>query len=100
LKLYLNLKRKETKEMVKTKSMRWGAMAILLVIALVGGLFVTAPAQAATQAEIDQSIDDGIAWLVTQQNADGYWGTEYKVARTGLAVLKLVSRNSNNWTSK
>jgi len=34
-------------------------------------------------------IRDGVSWLVNQQNPDGSWGSWYRVAQTGLAVLKL-----------
>jgi hypothetical protein len=36
-----------------------------------------------------QAIEDGVAWLVAQQNADGSWGASYPVAETAFAVLKL-----------
>jgi len=35
-----------------------------------------------------QAIDDGLAWLASQQNADGSVSSGYPVAYTGLAVLK------------
>jgi len=35
------------------------------------------------------AINDGVTWLVNQQNPDGSWGSMYPVAQTGLAVLKL-----------
>jgi uncharacterized repeat protein (TIGR01451 family) len=36
-----------------------------------------------------QAIEDGIAWLVTQQNQDGSWGDWYPAAETGFALIKL-----------
>ena len=41
----------------------------------------------ATQAQIDQAIDDGLAWLATQQNANGSFGSGYPLAYTAAAVL-------------
>ena len=38
---------------------------------------------------ICQAIEDGVAWLARQQNADGSWGTSNQVAKTAFAVLKL-----------
>jgi len=60
-------------------------VALLLLIAL-----VAVPAQAATEDEIEASIDSGIAWLVAQQQDNGSWGGH--VAMTGLAVTKLEDR--------
>jgi hypothetical protein len=61
--------------------------AVALVLVFLG--LTPAAAQAATPADIEQSIEKGLAWLAGQQNAaDGSWGTDYRVARTGLAVLK------------
>jgi hypothetical protein len=37
----------------------------------------------------EERANRGLAWLVTQQNADGSWGTNFKVATTGFVVLKL-----------
>ena len=47
-----------------------------------------------TQEEIQQSIDDGLSWLVAQQHADGYWNAYYSnyEAGTGLALYKLCER--------
>jgi hypothetical protein len=39
--------------------------------------------------DICQAIEEGVDWLVEQQNADGSWGTDYPVAKTAFAVLKL-----------
>ena len=46
--------------------------------------------KAATPAQIQTAIDDGLAWLAGKQNpADGSWGHLYKkIGKTGLAVLK------------
>jgi hypothetical protein len=40
-------------------------------------------------ADCLEAANRGLAWLVTQQNADGSWGSAFKVATTGFAVLKL-----------
>ena len=61
------------------------ALALLVTMA-------TVPALAATEEDIEQSIQKGLDWLVPQQNADGSWGTGDEVARTGLAVVKLEDR--------
>lgn len=61
------------------------AMALALVLSL-----VAIPAQAATEDEIQNAIEKGKAWLVSQQNPDdGSWGAYDQVAHTGLAVVKL-----------
>ncbi|MCB9570781.1 MAG: hypothetical protein H6709_01690 [Kofleriaceae bacterium] len=40
-------------------------------------------------ADCLEAANRGLAWLVTQQQGDGSWGSAYKVATTGFAVLKL-----------
>lgn len=40
-------------------------------------------------ADCLEAANRGLAWLVTQQNTDGSWGSNFKVATTGFAVLKL-----------
>ncbi|MHA1939950.1 MAG: prenyltransferase/squalene oxidase repeat-containing protein, partial [Candidatus Thorarchaeota archaeon] len=48
---------------------------------------------AATPSEIEQSITDGLEWLVSQQDEQwGHWPGWDASARTGFAVLKLVDR--------
>jgi hypothetical protein len=71
------------------------------IVCTVDNIIVTATSQfdpsvkasdncsAHAQSVIDKAIDDGVAWLVAQQNPDGSWGSYYTVACTGLAVLKL-----------
>ena len=56
---------------------------------LIGSLIpiTSVPANAATDGEIDDAIQDGLAWLASQQNADGSVGSGYGLANTSLAVL-------------
>lgn len=50
---------------------------------------IDAPGPPPIPADCLESANRGVAWLVTQQNADGSWGQSVKVATTGFAVLKL-----------
>ena len=63
---------------------------LALITVLVFTLTMMAPAAlAVTPAEIHASVDAGLAWLATQQNAtSGSWGSSSLVAHTALAVLK------------
>lgn len=65
------------------------AAMLTLLVAFLGG---TLPAGAATQGDIDDAIDDGLAWLVAQQHADGYWPGRFDTAETCLALVKLQER--------
>ncbi|MGD0614985.1 MAG: hypothetical protein ABSA69_06030 [Verrucomicrobiota bacterium] len=74
---------------------------IHLVIAVAAAMVVptmVVPARAATPAQIDQAILNGLTWLVSQQNSDGSWGypssdQRYNpVAYTGFALVKLQER--------
>jgi hypothetical protein len=48
---------------------------------------------AATQAQIENAIEKGVAWLATQQNSStGYWQDSSRVAPTAFAVVKLEER--------
>ncbi|MGD2201489.1 MAG: prenyltransferase/squalene oxidase repeat-containing protein [Candidatus Bathyarchaeota archaeon] len=51
-------------------------------------------ATAATEQEIEESIERGLEWLTAQQNPDGSWGTApgYMTAITGFALIKLQMR--------
>jgi PKD repeat protein len=65
---------------------------IAIAMALIGGLLssMTAPANAATEGEIDDAIQDGLAWLASQQRADGSFGQagwDYYLANTATVVL-------------
>ncbi|NNK49957.1 MAG: hypothetical protein HKO99_00005, partial [Xanthomonadales bacterium] len=55
-------------------------VAILLIA-------MAAPIHAATDWEIDQAIQDGLAWLATTQNPNGSFGSGYPLADTATAVL-------------
>jgi hypothetical protein len=67
--------------------------AILLQIILIIGS-ICGTAMAATPTEIEQAIEDGVAWLAAEQNSTyGYWqGGGYAAASTGLALIKLQER--------
>jgi hypothetical protein len=47
---------------------------------------------AATEEEIEQSIIHGLAWLASDQNIDGSWGTYEETAQTCFALIKLQDR--------
>ncbi|HUM81986.1 MAG TPA: hypothetical protein PLQ38_09435, partial [Methanothrix sp.] len=66
-----------------------GALMVLIA------LLAMVPANAASDEEINQSIENGVLWLVAQQNAtDGSWGLpdQSQIAKTGFAVVKLSER--------
>lgn len=58
------------------------AVLSLLAAWLLGGAVV-----AATQAQINQAIQDGLAWQASQQAPDGRIGSSYALAETATAVL-------------
>jgi len=66
-----------------------GASLLLVFILLGLTMSLSAPAQAATEGEIQAAIDAGIQWLVEQQNPDGSWGEYWQVGMTAFAVKKL-----------
>src|SRR4030042_4138289 len=73
----------------KTISIVW-AVAVLLLM----GLTTTLPVGAATEEDIQTAIDNGIEWLVAQQDlGTGQFVGEYgQLAETSFAVLKLLDR--------
>ncbi|MBB6067591.1 prenyltransferase/squalene oxidase repeat-containing protein [Methanococcus maripaludis] len=73
--------------------MKKSALVIALIMVLAPLAFVPSAA-AATEDEIEASIDAGIEWLASQQNETGYWGDcgDDLPAITGFALVKLVDR--------
>lgn len=71
-------------------------LGVAIVVALVLLIFMPA-SMAATEEEIEASIDAGITWLVSQQQVDGSWVDNYApsetVATTAFALLKLTDRS-------
>jgi len=66
-------------------------VATIIIAVFVLSMFSMLPISfAATEDEIEQSIIDGLAWLAGIQNPDGSWGNNWFIAKTGLAVLKLI----------
>jgi len=66
--------------------------AQLLVVPLLFVMLAFGPsAFAATDEAIAEAIEDGVTWLVDQQNADGSW-TPYGTATTCFALIKLQDR--------
>jgi hypothetical protein len=65
-------------------------LAIALTLPL---LFGGSSARAASDAEIDAAIEDGLAWLASQQAPDGCWYGPYSIAApTGMATWKFAER--------
>ncbi len=73
-------------------------LSIVLAAILVLSAFsvICTPVSAASDEEIDEAIEKGLAWLAEQQNqTDGRWkgsdgNTEYDVGATGLVLLKFI----------
>ena len=68
-------------------------IASILMLTFVS-VFLTTGINAATEDEIEESINAGIAWLAANQNTEGSWGTfeSYKTAETCFALIKLQDR--------
>ncbi|MDH4269508.1 MAG: hypothetical protein OEV52_04330 [Dehalococcoidia bacterium] len=62
-------------------------LAVVMLLAL-----MSFPVQAAEPEDIEDSIEAGIGWLASVQNADGSWGDYDYVGHTGLALIKLEDR--------
>lgn len=61
------------------------------ILALAGLCFAALPARAATQVEINTSVEKGLAWLAARQNGNGSFpGSGYGVGDTGLAVTVFI----------
>jgi len=69
------------------KKVLFPILALALVLAMASAAI---PVQAASEADIQTSIDDGVIWLVAEQYPDGSWYGDPGV--TGLAVVKLEDR--------
>jgi hypothetical protein len=70
------------------------SIVLAAVMLLTMGLATTLPVGSATEADIQTAIDNGIAYLVAQQNmGTGQFIGEYgELGETSLAVLKLLDR--------
>jgi hypothetical protein len=75
--------------------MRKNTTAIILTILLLTPLFQSSlSASAATEDEIQDSINQGLVWLTSQQNPDGSWGSNQvqMTALTAFSLIKLEDR--------
>ena len=64
---------------------------VLMVLSAL--LALSTCASAASDDEIEQSIEDGLAWLASEQGGNGSWnggGLERDIGATGLALLKFI----------
>jgi len=67
---------------VKTRGPTFASWVAAAAVAIAPGTW------GATQAEIDNAIQDGLAWLATQQYPDGHFGSgPYPLAYTAAALL-------------
>jgi hypothetical protein len=71
--------------------MRKKIVATIISVVILLPMFAVLPvAFADLEDDIEQSIEEGIAWLAGQQNADGSWGSGgYKEPKTSFALIKL-----------
>jgi hypothetical protein len=76
--------------MKRGKKMRKKILTIVLFIVLLLPMLSVVSGFAATEEEIEDSIALGLPWLASQQDPDGHWGNYNVIAKTGLAVLKLI----------
>jgi hypothetical protein len=79
------------------ENMKRKTMSILVCFTLVITAFAIIPSNvsAATEDEIEQAIEDGIAYLITQQDAGGGWRDGWDNINpgvTGLVLIKLQDR--------
>ena len=65
-------------------------LAILFSILAI--MAFSTPASAATPEEVENSIQNGTAWLAATQNPDGSWGDSSTIATSGLVLYKLIDR--------
>ncbi len=71
---------------------------IMFIAVLMIGVWCVGVAVAATEAEKRAAIDAGLAYLATQQQANGAFGTggvDYQVAQTGAALLSFLEEKEN-----
>jgi hypothetical protein len=62
-------------------------VVVVILIMLLCGTSLAVPAKGATQTAINEAISDGVAYLVSQQNADGSWPSDGGFAAdTGFAL--------------
>ena len=69
-------------------------ISMLIALTLLLASTITLTASAATEEEIELSIEEGLAWLAAQQNPDGGWGDDDSrmTAVTAFALIKLQMR--------
>ena len=88
--------RQRRNEMNKTKTSSKKILSTAVVAAIIVLFAFTAmcaTVSAATEDEIEQAIEDGLAYLASTQNpADGSWGIEDKPARTAIVLMKFEDR--------
>ncbi|MHC4442606.1 MAG: hypothetical protein ACYTA5_08445, partial [Planctomycetota bacterium] len=72
------------------KTLNTKKTVILASLLLVLGGFSSAVVAQPTPAEIQASVDAGVVWLVSQQDANGSW--QNHVGITGFALIKLQER--------
>ena len=84
------------------------AICMTFLTAISGAITVSASTQAQISIDVDEKIEipdfdvdasplvdaikNGTAWLASNQNPDGSWGTQWQVAKTGLVVLKFETQ--------
>ena len=72
---------------------RWLCTVVFMIISAIG-FFQPPQLHAATRAQIDEAVANGITWLLADQNSNGSFGKiggdGYTTANTGFAVAALI----------
>jgi len=67
-------------------------LTLLIMILFLSATTFLPATLAATEDEIEASIDAGLVWLTSVQNLDGSWGEYDQTAHTAFALIKLQDR--------
>ena len=60
---------------------------LLVPIALSASGISAAATTTPTATDVNNAVEKGVAYLDTQQNTDGSFGTDFKIAETALALI-------------
>jgi uncharacterized repeat protein (TIGR01451 family) len=75
-----------------------GVMAIVVCMAALAALAWPAGAVAYTPTDVNTAVANGVAYIDSQQQPDGHFGSSYPVAETGLAIVAYGTLDGGDFT--